>query len=163
MIFVYTVKKIKDLKNELNIYLQGLTSELNNGIIHHLQIFSSNLNVDNNNNIEIDDIDNFSENYFKVEKQSKYPKVIRDFSFILNDGIKFIELQELISNTSKLIKKIDLVDVYKGSQIDNAKKSYSISVTLEEKKKTLDEIEINRISDKIIKSVNKELNGEIRS
>ena len=36
-------------------------------------------------------------------------------------------------------------------------------MTLEEKKKTLDEIEINRISDKIIKSVNKELNGEIRS
>ena len=92
-----------------------------------------------------------------------YPKVIRDFSFILNDDIKFIELQELISNTSKLIKKIDLVDVYKGSQIDNAKKSYSISVTLEEKKKTLDEIEINRISEKIIKNVNKELNGEIRS
>ena len=71
--------------------------------------------------------------------------------------------KELISNTSKLIKKIDLVDVYKGSQIDNAKKSYSISVTLEEKKKTLDEIEINRISEKIIKNVNKELNGKIRS
>ena len=82
---------------------------------------------------------------------------------ILNDDIKFVELQELISNSSKLIKKIDLVDVYKGSQIDNTKKSYSISVTLEEKKKTLDEIEINRISEKIIKNVNKELNGEIRS
>ena len=36
-------------------------------------------------------------------------------------------------------------------------------MTLEEKKKTLDEIEINRISEKIIKNVNKELNGEIRS
>jgi phenylalanyl-tRNA synthetase beta chain len=125
-------------------------------------------NIEENNiyyaTIPVDELfDNVSENYFKVEKQSKYPKVIRDFSFILNDGIKFIELQELISNTSKLIKKIDLVDVYKGSQIDNAKKSYSISVTIEEKKKTLDEIEINRISEKIIKNVNKELNGEIRS
>ena len=125
-------------------------------------------NIEENNiyyaTIPVDELfDNVSENYFKVEKQSKYPKVIRDFSFILNDDIKFIELQKLISNTSKLIKKIDLVDVYKGSQIDNAKKSYSISVTLEEKKKTLDEIEINRISEKIIKNVNKELNGEIRS
>lgn len=60
MIFVYTVKKIKDLKNELNIYLQGLTSELN-VIIQNLQMLSSNLKV-NNDNIDITNIDNLSEN-----------------------------------------------------------------------------------------------------
>ena len=99
-------------------------------------------NIEENNiyyaTIPVDELfDNVSENYFKVEKQSKYPKVIRDFSFILNDDIKFIELQELISNTSKLIKKMILLMFTRDLKLTIQKNHTQFQLLLKKKRRHL--------------------------
>jgi len=55
------------------------------------------------------------------------------------------------------------MDVYYGKPLKENEKSYSLSITLENDKKTLEDSEINTISKKIIDTILKKFNGVIRS
>ena len=108
--------------------------------------------------IEIDSIyDSKTDEFFKVKKLSKYPQVRRDFSFIIDNKILFADLMNVVKQTSKLIKEINLMDSYVGKPLKSNEKSYSFSVILEDINKTLEDSEINKISEKIIKEVSKNL------
>ncbi|MEL0245341.1 MAG: hypothetical protein VW916_06315, partial [Flavobacteriaceae bacterium] len=104
-----------------------------------------------------------TDEFFKVKKLSKYPQVRRDFSFIIDNKILFTDLISVIKQTSKLIKEIKLMDVYDGKPLKSNEKSYSFSVVLEDINKTLEDSEINKISEKIIKETSKKFNAVLRS
>ena len=61
-----------------------------------------------------------------------------------------------------LLTKVDLFDVYTGTNIDENKKSLAYSLTFEDSKKTLTDEEINKEMEKIIEFLNKKLNAELR-
>ena len=114
--------------------------------------------------IEIDSIySSKTDEFFKINKLSKYPQVRRDFSFIIDDKITFSELKNTIKQTSKLIKEIKLMDVYGGKPLKSNEKSYSFSVVLEDINKTLEDSEINKVSEKIIKEISKKFNAILRN
>ena len=114
--------------------------------------------------IEIDSIYSCkTDEFFKINKLSKYPQVRRDFSFIIDDKITFSELKNTIKQTSKLIKEIKLMDVYDGKPLKSNEKSYSFSVVLEDINKTLEDSEINKVSEKIIKEISKKFNAVLRN
>ncbi len=114
--------------------------------------------------IEIDSIySSKTDEFFKINKLSKYPQVRRDFSFIIDDKITFSELKNTIKQTSKLIKEIKLMDVYDGKPLKSNEKSYSFSVVLEDINKTLEDSEINKVSEKIIKEISKKFNAVLRN
>ena len=114
--------------------------------------------------IEIDSIySSKADEFFKINKLSKYPQVRRDFSFIIDDKITFSELKNTIKQTSKLIKEIKLMDVYDGKPLKSNEKSYSFSVVLEDINKTLEDSEINKVSEKIIKEISKKFNAVLRN
>jgi len=60
----------------------------------------------------------------------------------------------------KLIKDVKIFDVYQGDNIASGKKSIAFNVTLEPKDKTLSEKDIEKISKKIISTV-QEITGAI--
>ena len=100
--------------------------------------------------------------FFNVKKISKFPIVIRDFSFLVNDRVIYSDLKKTILSTNPdLIKSIKLNDSYNPKNSEN-KKSYSFSVYLESSEKTLSDKEINKISKKIIKKVSQNFDAEIR-
>ena len=114
--------------------------------------------------IEIDSIYSCkTDEFFKINKLSKYPQVRRDFSFIIDDKITFSELKKTIKQSSKLIKEIKLMDVYGGKPLKSNEKSYSFSVVLEDINKTLEDSEINKVSEKIIKEISKKFNAILRN
>lgn len=114
--------------------------------------------------IEIDSIYSCkTDEFFKINKLSKYPQVRRDFSFIIDDKITFSELKNTIKQSSKLIKEIKLMDVYGGKPLKSNEKSYSFSVVLEDINKTLEDSEINKVSEKIIKEISKKFNAILRN
>jgi len=114
--------------------------------------------------IEIDNIyESKTDEFFKVKKLSKYPQVRRDFSFIIDNKIFYNDLMNAIKQTSKLVKEIKLMDVYDGKPLKSNEKSYSFSVVLEDINKTLEDSEINKVSEKIIKEISKKFNAVLRS
>ncbi len=113
------------------------------------------------------DIDNIVENIFrkfkKFDKIAKYPEVYRDISILIDSDIQFRKLQNQIFKTNKnLIKDVALFDVFEGGSIPENKKSYGISIKIQDINKTLNEVEIDRVMQNIIQMLEKEFDAKLR-
>jgi len=95
---------------------------------------------------------------------SDYQKSDRDFAFVVNKDFKAQELIEIISNVDKsLIKNVKIFDVYEGENIPLDKKSIALKVTIQSDFKTLNEKDLNEISQKIISNVEEKASAKLRS
>lgn len=93
----------------------------------------------------------------------QFPAIRRDFSFLLDDGTVFSELAALIKKANpKLIRSVDLHDVYRGKGVADGKKSYLVSVLFRDDKKTLQDIAIDKMSQHILKQLERQLGAELR-
>ena len=80
------------------------------------------------------------------------------------DNFKAQDLIEIISNVDKsLIKNVKIFDVYEGENIPSDKKSIALKVTIQSDYKTLNEKDLNEISQKIISSVEVKAGAKLRS
>ncbi len=106
---------------------------------------------------------NINNNYFNVSQISKFPIVKRDFSFILENEVSYKSIKDcVLSINDNLIKEVKLFDVFKDSKIEKSKKSISISVLLSSDQRTLNEKNIEKISKKIVTSMEKKFNATLR-
>ncbi|WP_047245191.1 phenylalanine--tRNA ligase subunit beta [Maribacter thermophilus] len=94
---------------------------------------------------------------------SKYPEVKRDFALLLDQDVTFKELHEIGFKTEKkLLKNINLFDVYQGKNLPEGKKSYAITFTLQDSNGTLTDKQIDKIMSKLQHNYERELNAELR-
>jgi phenylalanyl-tRNA synthetase beta chain len=114
-------------------------------------------------------IDNFAEpkKLNRISKKqllkSNFQVVERDFAFIFDNKIQIQNLiLEVKKIDQKLIKSVDIFDVYVGEKVGQGKKSIAMKVVFEPFDKTLTEKEIEELSNKIVESVSS-LGGVIRS
>ena len=95
---------------------------------------------------------------------SDYQKSERDFAFIVNKKVKAQDLINTISNVDEsLIKDIKVFDVYEGDNIPENQKSIAISVTIQSSERTLNENDLEKINNLIIKTVENKTGAKIRS
>ena len=84
----------------------------------------------------------------------KYPAVERDFAFLCDKDISIGTLEKaIISGGSRLCEKVELFDVYEGSQIPEGKKSVAFSVWLRSADSTLSDEEIETVTNRILKKL----------
>ena len=62
-----------------------------------------------------------------------------------------------------MIKNVKIFDVYEGKNIPSDKKSIALKVTIQSDFKTLNEKDLNEISNKIISSVEEKASAKLRS
>ncbi|MCF1422721.1 phenylalanine--tRNA ligase subunit beta [Mangrovimonas futianensis] len=93
----------------------------------------------------------------------KYPEVRRDFALLIDEHVTFEDIDKIASQTEKvLLKDVDLFDVYQGSNLPKGKKSYAVSFTLQDEKKTLTDKQIDKIMSKLQTNFEKQLGAELR-
>lgn len=93
----------------------------------------------------------------------RYPEVRRDLALLIDKDARFADIRELAFKTErKLLRSVDLFDVYEGKGIPEEKKSYAVSFILRDDEKTLHENQIDRIMQKLILSFEKELGARLR-
>ena len=98
------------------------------------------------------------------EQLPKYPSVFRDLAFVVDDKVAVGELEECIrSSAGGLLKRIRLFDMYTGDQVERGKKSCAFSLEFLSPDKTLTEVEIERITERVIQSVGQKLDAKLRS
>ena len=61
-----------------------------------------------------------------------------------------------------LLKNVDLFDVYQGDKLPEGKKSYAVSFVLQDKNKTLEDRQIDKIMQKLQQSFEKNLEAVLR-
>ena len=87
----------------------------------------------------------------------------RDISILIDSDIQFRKLHNQIFKTNKnLIKDVALFDVFEGGSIPENKKSYGISIKIQDVNKTLNEVEIDRVMQNIIQMLEKEFDAKLR-
>lgn len=104
--------------------------------------------------IKLDVLLNISKRKTVYKQLPKFPAVERDFAMLCDIDIPVGTLEKAISSgAGRLLEKIELFDVYTGSQIPNGKKSVAYSVWLRSADSTLSDTEIEDISNRIIKKL----------
>lgn len=94
---------------------------------------------------------------------SKYPAVSRDLALLLNKSVEFGQIEQIAYSTEKkLLKSVELFDVYEGKNLPEGKKSYAVNFILQDESKTLNDKAIDAIMQKLIKNLTTQLNAELR-
>ncbi|NUM51209.1 MAG: phenylalanine--tRNA ligase subunit beta [Flavobacteriales bacterium] len=95
---------------------------------------------------------------------SKFIGVRRDLAILFNKEIRFSEVKELAYKTEKkLLKEVQIFDVYEGKNIESGKKSYAIAFYLQNEAATLTDKEIENSMQKIQQAIEQQLGGKIRA
>lgn len=93
----------------------------------------------------------------------KFPAVRRDLALLMDETVGFAELEELAYQSDKrLLKEVNLFDVYQGDKLEAGKKSYAMSFLFQDPEKTLTDKLVDKNILKIFKSYQEKLNVELR-
>ncbi len=94
---------------------------------------------------------------------SKFPPVSRDLALLVDSNVEFVEIEKIAyQSEKKLLKKVELFDVYEGKNLPAGKKSYAVNFILQDEEKTLTEKHIEAVMTKLIANLKKQLNAELR-
>ena len=100
---------------------------------------------------------------FKLKTIPKFPKVKRDLALLVDKNVSFDSIREsAIKSERNLLKNINLFDVYTGDKLPENKKSYAISFTLQDEKKTLTDKQIDKIMKKLQQNFEKDFGATLR-
>ena len=93
----------------------------------------------------------------------KYPAVSRDLALLIDQNVEFAQIEQIARQTEKkLLKKVELFDVYEGDKLPAGKKSYAVNFILQDEEKTMGDKQIDAIMQKLIANIKKQLNAELR-
>ena len=99
----------------------------------------------------------------KFASISKYPATRRDLALLLDKGISFHQIEAIAKKTDKkILKAVDLFDVFEGKQLPEGKKSYAVSFVFQDEKKTLTDKDVDKVMNQLIDKYQKDLNAELR-
>jgi phenylalanyl-tRNA synthetase beta chain len=99
----------------------------------------------------------------EVASLTKFPLVKRDLALLLNSKTEFKELYNLAFQAErKILKEVNLFDVYQGDNLPEGTKSYAVSFVLQDENKTLEDKQIDKIMQKLQQSFEKNLEAVLR-
>ncbi len=94
---------------------------------------------------------------------AKYPAVSRDLALLIDQSVEFAQIEEIARQTEKkLLKKVELFDVYEGKNLPAGKKSYAVNFILQDTEKTMGDKQIEAIMNKLIANLKQKLGAELR-
>jgi phenylalanyl-tRNA synthetase beta chain len=106
---------------------------------------------------------NVSVKDFEAKEPSRFPEVRRDLSMVLDRSVTYADVEQAAYKTeSKLLRHINLFDVFEGEKLGDNKKSYALSFVLANEEATLQDKQIDQVMDKLMKTFEQQLGAVIR-
>ncbi len=99
----------------------------------------------------------------RYEEVSRFPDVRRDLSLVLDTHVTFEQISQLARQTErKILRFINVFDVYEGENLGAGKKAYSVSFTLQDTAQTLTDVTIDKTMQRLMTAFEQELGAVIR-
>ena len=93
----------------------------------------------------------------------KTQPVKRDLALLLDKAVTFDDVKRVVTQSEKrLLRSVALFDVYEGKNLEAGKKSYAISITLQDDQNTLQDKQIAAVMNKVISNLEKQLGAKLR-
>ena len=84
-------------------------------------------------------------------------------ALLVDQNVTYDAIYTIARQTEKsLLKEVNLFDVYEGQNLPEGKKSYALSFTIQDTAKTLEDTQIDKIMNKLIKNFETELGAVLR-
>ena len=99
----------------------------------------------------------------KASIPPKFPSIQRDLAFVLKTEVAYGDVKREISRLDKIIKNVEIFDVYEGDKIQKGKKSMAVSITLYDESKTLKDEEVQLVMKKVTDMLSMRFNAEVRA
>ncbi len=98
-----------------------------------------------------------------VKEIPKSQTVRRDLALMLNRQVSYEQLEQIAFQTErKLLKEVNIFDVYQGDKLETGKKSYALSFILQDENETLTDIQIEKIMERLMKAYTEKAGAVIR-
>lgn len=93
----------------------------------------------------------------------RFPEVRRDLSMLIPENIAYGKIESLAFQTEKkLLRKVNLFDIYTNEKMEPGKVSYAISFILRDDENTLEEKQIDAVMNKLADAFEKQLGARVR-
>lgn len=93
----------------------------------------------------------------------KFPPVSRDLALLVDKSVAFSEIERVAyACGKKLLKRVELFDVYEGKNLEEGKKSYAVNFILQDEQKTMSDKQTDAIMKTIIAQLEKEVGAKLR-
>ena len=93
----------------------------------------------------------------------KYPGVSRDLALICDEEVTVAQVEDVISaSAGKLLRKIQLFDIYRGVGVPEGKKSMAFSLQLRADDRTLTDSDSETVVNNVLAAVKEKLNATLR-
>ncbi len=112
--------------------------------------------------LEIENLIDYLDKSFKVQKFSKLPPVMRDLSIVVSKTVIARSIMNEIMVSSELIKNVDFKDIFESPQLGIENKSLTFSITFSHPERTLTDEEVNSVMDELIMKLKDKFNAELR-
>ncbi|GAA4462052.1 phenylalanine--tRNA ligase subunit beta [Nibrella saemangeumensis] len=97
------------------------------------------------------------------EEVPRFPEVRRDLSLVLDKAVTFEQISRLANQTErKLLRSVNIFDVYEGENLGAEKKSYSVSFILQDPAQTLNDTVIDKTMQRLMTAFERDLGAVIR-
>ena len=93
----------------------------------------------------------------------KYPAVSRDLALICDETLTVAQVEDVISaSAGKLLRKIQLFDIYRGVGVPEGKKSMAFSLELRADDRTLTDSDSEKVVSNVLSALKEKLNATLR-
>ena len=93
----------------------------------------------------------------------KYPKIIRDFAFILDKSVEYLDVKGFINKkSSQLLKEVSVFDVFESDSLGSDKKSLAFTLEYYDENRTLTEDEVEKDFNNLITLITREFKAQLR-
>ena len=172
----FEIKPITKREERKNYYWQMFEAKadaeilVNNKIIGTLSLVNkkvlNNFGIDKNQvaffNFDLKKLSELANTNTKYKALSKYPEVDIDLAIIVDKKYDWEYIKTEIKKSNKLIKSIELFDIYEGNKIEQGKRSLAMHLLFQDKNKTLEMKEVEKFRDDIMKKLNNKFKAIIR-
>ncbi len=136
--------------------LGKLSSSISSDIEIEQDVFFLDINFDNFLNI----LNKFKTKFTELPK---FPAVRRDLALLVNQDAKYSDIEAIVRKVErKLLKSVNLFDIYEGKGIEEGKKSYAISLIFQDENRTLTDKIIDKAVNKMVYVLEKEVGAKLR-
>lgn len=156
-ISIWHPKKSAEIK--VNGQEIGFLGEISPKILEKLKIKSKVVVFD----FDFEKLQKLCSEEHEYQPVSSYPAAVRDIAVLVPREVKVVEvLNKINAVADKLVRDIDLFDIYEGRELPQGKKNLAFHIIYQAEDRTLSSKEIDKIQEKIIKTLEEDPEWQVR-
>ena len=87
----------------------------------------------------------------------------RDRALLVDKKVEFAQIEQIAyASEKKLLKRVELFDVYEGKNLEAGKKSYAVNFTLQDDTKTMNDKQTENVMQRIVAQLEKQVGAKLR-